>query len=196
MATVSTARRPPRRRQSSARPGGGTARTKPTTKPTGTKPGIGRPRRRSADDVEHAQDREPRQITVRTLVLVVVVLLAFALVAPTLGAYVRQQEQHRDLRADLEAAQQRSDELQAAVDRWHDDDYVRNQARNRLGFVMPGETPYRVLDPETITGERAPEESDSGDLTGPVPLAPSGPWYLIVRDSAQVAGQMAEEVEP
>src|SRR5699024_1701893 len=136
-----------------------------------------------------------RQITVRTLVLAVVVLLAFMLVAPTLGAYVRQQEQHRELRADLEAAQDRSDELQAAVDRWHDEDYVRNQARDRLGFVMPGETPYRVLQPGPITGESSPEEPEEG-TTGPVPPGPSGPWYLIVRGSAQVAGDMTEEEEP
>lgn len=187
MASVSTARRPSR----------GRARSKPVAKPAGTKPGAGRERRRAGDAVgaEHAQEREPRQITVRTLVLAVVVLMAFALVAPTLAAYVRQQEQHRDLRADLDAAQDRADELQAAVDRWHDDDYVRNQARDRLGFVMPGETPYRVLDPETITGEPAPEEPEEG-LTGPVPLGPSGPWYLIVKDSAQVAGEMTDEEEP
>ncbi|QGH68665.1 hypothetical protein GCE65_03490 [Pseudactinotalea sp. HY158] len=189
--------RPAKRRPAAAPPRtGGSGRARPPARPAGTKPGGPRERRRPDESAEHSREREPRQITVRTLVLAIVVLLAFMLVAPTLGAYVRQQEQHRDLKADLTSAQDEAAALQAAVDRWNNDDFARNQARQRLGFVMPGETPYRVLDPETITGEAAPEESAGGEVTGPVPLAPSGPWYLTVWESTEAAGQSTGEVEP
>jgi Septum formation initiator len=36
-------------------------------------------------------------------------------------------------------------DLEAELNRWNDPDYVRAQARARLGWVMPGETGYRVV---------------------------------------------------
>lgn len=129
---------------------------------------------------------EPRQITLRAVVLFVVVLMAFVVLAPTLRAYVSQQEQLRDLNGRIEAAQQRTADLDAAVERWGDEAYVQAQARERLGFVMPGETPYRVVDPETVTGEEP--TADPADA-GPVDMPRTGPWYLTVWDSVQVAGE-------
>lgn len=134
------------------------------------------------------QHNPPRQITVRTLVLFLVILVAFIVLAPTLRAYISQQEEQRDILARTEAAEERSAELQRTIERWEDEAFVQAQARERLGFVMPGETSYRVVDPETITGEEV--ETDPED--GPVVVPQVGPWYLTVTDSIQVAG----EVEP
>jgi len=121
-------------------------------------------------------------------VLFLVILVAFIVLAPTLRAYISQQEEQRDILARTEAAEERSAELQRTIERWDDEAFVQAQARERLGFVMPGETPYRVVDPETITGEEV--ETDPDD--GPVVVPQVGPWYLTVTDSIQVAG----EVEP
>ncbi|UFU03826.1 septum formation initiator family protein [Ruania suaedae] len=135
------------------------------------------------------EQREPRQITVRGLVLFVVVLMAFIVLAPTLRAYVSMQEQNRDLGAQIAATEERNAELQAQIDQWNDPVYIQSQARDRLGFVMPGETPYRVVDPETVTGE---EPASAEDDQGPVSVPPTGPWYLTVWDSVQVAGEVED----
>lgn len=37
-------------------------------------------------------------------------------------------------------------DLQTELDRWDDPAYVKAQARDRLGWVLPGETGYRVVD--------------------------------------------------
>ncbi len=118
--------------------------------------------------------------------LFVVILVAFVVLAPTLRAYVTQQEQLRDLDEAIAAAQDRNDALQASIDRWSDPAYVQARARDRLGFVMPGETPYIVVDPETVTGQ---EPADTED-PGPVTMPRTGPWYLTVWDSVQVAGEV------
>ncbi|WP_434081056.1 FtsB family cell division protein [Sanguibacter sp. Z1732] len=132
----------------------------------------------------------PRQITVRTLVLFLVVLMAFIVVTPTLRAYVTQAEQQRTLVAQIEAAEERNVQLQRTLDRWDDPAYVQAQARERLGFVYPGETAYLVVDPEIVTGEEVESDPD-GD--GPVMMPQVGPWYITVTDSLRVAGEAGEE---
>jgi len=165
--------------------GAARGRPKPTSKPGGAKPPASR-KRPATPEVERENPRPPRQITVRTLVLAVVLLMAFVLITPTLRAYVRQQEELRELNTELAQAREESENLEAAIRRWNNDEFIRSQARERFGFVMPGETPYRVLDPETILGEEPELESD---LVASIPLG-DGPWYLDVWESVQVAGEM------
>ena len=43
-------------------------------------------------------------------------------------------------------------ELENDIKRWDDKAYVTAQARERLGFVFPGETAVHVLHPEAVTG--------------------------------------------
>lgn len=174
-------RRPPTRSTTS---GAYRARPKPSTKPRGTQP-SGRPRSTSRP-VEHVDSNPPRQISVRTLILAVVLLVAFVLITPTLRAYVHQQEEMRELNAELAQAQETSQELQAQVRRWDDEEFIRSQARERFGFVMPGETRYRVIDPETVAGEEPELESD---LVASIPVG-SGPWYVDVWESVNIAGEM------
>lgn len=173
---------PPRVRPARNRPSGkrAPARTGPTKARANAK---GR-----ADVVE--PDAPPRQITVRTVVLCLVILVAFIVLAPTLRAYVSQAEQQRDLVAQIEAAQARNADLQRSIDRWDDPAFIQHQARDRLGFVYPGETAYIVVDPETVTGEEV--ETDPRD-EGPVTVPHVGPWYVTVVDSVRVAGEAGSD---
>lgn len=120
----------------------------------------------------------------RTVVVLLVVAFSFVLVAPTLRVYLRQQEQERAVTAEFEYTTARNEQLQHEIDRWADDDYVRAQARERLGYVLPGQQPYIVVDPETVVGEEAQTEYEQA--MGYVP--PSGPWYLEMWESIRVAG--------
>ncbi|HLS48987.1 MAG TPA: septum formation initiator family protein [Actinomycetaceae bacterium] len=131
-------------------------------------------------------------LTLRSVGLFIVILVAFIVLAPTLRHAVEQQEQLRRVTAEVAAAQQRTAELEEELARWQDDDFVKAQARDRLGFVMPGERTYRVIDPHTIVGEDA-QDDDGND--GALPEVDSAPWYLRVWDSVDVAGHAAEEDE-
>ena len=130
---------------------------------------------------------EPRPtVSLRALILSLVALVAFAVLAPTLRYAVAQQEELRALNARVADAQVRKDELEHQLERWQDPAYVQAQARDRLGYVMPGETPYVVVDPETVTGGESPAEAEAAERAAAV--ASATPWYLRMWDSVQVAG--------
>lgn len=187
-----TAARPATSHSASARSTGPAKPSgKPAAKPAAA-PGRGRSARergRGSGGATVVDESEPRQITVRMIVFFAVILLAFILLAPTLRAYVSQQEQLRSLNSQLADAQARTAALEADVERWNNDDFARSQARERLGFVMPGETPFRVLDPETVTGEQPAQQEAPAGVEG---VDERAPWYISVWNATKVAG----EVEP
>ncbi|WP_062519689.1 FtsB family cell division protein [Demequina silvatica] len=120
----------------------------------------------------------------RLVVLVGVVVLAAAVVLPSLRAYFRQQEELAELRAEAVTAEQTVEDLEAEVKRWDDPAFVEAQARERLRYVYPGETPYQVIDPETVEGaaEGSPAAED------PTVVDDSGTWYTRLWDSVETAG--------
>jgi hypothetical protein len=99
--------------------------------------------------------------------------LAVAVVLPSLRAYGRQDARLTELTAQVEAARAEVADLEAELARWEDPEYVIGQARERLFYVMPGETAYRVVDPETVPSDSAPE--DDPDT---LPIRMPDPWYL------------------
>ena len=94
------------------------------------------------------------RITGRALVLVAVFVLLGLSYASSLRIYLDQQ--HQLALADQQIAERtaRIADLEAELDRWDDPAFVRAQARDRLGWVMPGEVGYRVIgeDGEPIGG--------------------------------------------
>lgn len=166
-----------------------------------TRPSSARPASRGASTpprgvprTESVQVRVPRLFTVRVMVLGVVSLLAFVLVFPTLRSYLAQRVELEQLHLKVAEAQQRNEDLEADLARWDDDQYVIAQARDRLAFVLPGETAYRVRDPEVVPEPTAPEIAAQG--SGPVLGDDSTqPWYSVVWDSVRIAGEAALEPE-
>lgn len=159
-------------------------------------PNRNQARRRNTSAAPHppAASRPPAEkepgptITLRGLGLFIVILVAFIVLAPTLRHTVEQQEQLRRIDADVAAAQDRTAELEFMLEQWQDDTFVQAQARNRLGYVMPGERTYRVTDPETITGG-GPTDVEEPRL----PSSSDTPWYIGLWDSVTVAGQSSAE---
>src|SRR3954463_12093953 len=89
--------------------------------------------------------RRRATLTARAAVLAVALAsVALALALP-FKVWVAQRGQISDLQSQTRTAQQRIAQLRAEQLRWQDPDYVRQQARLRLHYVMPGETAYRVL---------------------------------------------------
>lgn len=167
-------RRPP----APGAPGRGSSRTRTGQ---GKPPARPEPRRRVGSFL-------PEVVTVRTLVLSVVVLLAVVLLLPTVRAYVNQTGDLRDLRGQLAQAQADRKDLEVELARWDDRNYVIQQARDHQNFIMPGDTPWRVLDPQTVVDDTNPSTGQS--LTdGPIRDFDAGtPWYESIWDSVQLAG--------
>lgn len=133
-----------------------------------------------------------RLLSVRALVLGVVVLTGFSLLLPTVRAYLGQQAELDALARELADAERTEEELAAELARWDDEAYVAAQARERLGYVMPGETAYRVVDPEVVPeAEPVVDGAEPGATDGPtLPLGSDvNPWYATVWDSVRIAGE-------
>ena len=125
----------------------------------------------------------------RTIVLGLVVLVAFVVLAPTLRAFLTQSEQERAVEAEYAAAAARVQDLERELARWEDPAYVQTRARERLSYVMPGEVPYRVIDPQTIPTEEGADQAERQGLVASVRPGPQVPWYLTMWDSVVEAGE-------
>ncbi len=122
----------------------------------------------------------------RTLVLAGVLGLAFALVWPSARVYLDQRAQINDLRVERDTAQAQVDDLNAQLARWNDPPFVVAQARERLAYVFPGETPYRVVDPEVArpVAEGSVDAVRAGEID-----ANDGPWYDKMWASIRAVGE-------
>ena len=122
-----------------------------------------------------------RVLPPRIVTLAVVGLLAFVVVFTSLRAYLSQQAQYDAVVAKIKEASDTSTALEDELAQWKDDTYVRAQVRERLGYVMPGDTSYVVVGADSMK-----ETEASGGAT---PGSQDAPWYKELRDSSRAAGQ-------
>jgi len=85
-------------------------------------------------------------VTRRAIALVLVFVVLALSYASTLRVYVDQQHQIAVSQQEIRDRTAQIDDLEGQLARWDDPAYVKAQARERLGWVMPGETGYRVVD--------------------------------------------------
>ncbi|MBL3686459.1 septum formation initiator family protein [Leucobacter zeae] len=81
-----------------------------------------------------------------TVLIVVLVIGGAIIVSPTLSTYVQQRREIAELEQSVRAHREAVDEIDAERARWKDPVYIRSQARDRLFYVMPGETQLNVID--------------------------------------------------
>ncbi|MDR1237260.1 MAG: septum formation initiator family protein, partial [Propionibacteriaceae bacterium] len=115
---------------------------------------------------------------------VVLVLVVLALsYANTLRIYVSQQHELAVAEQQIRERSAKIADLEEELNRWNDPEYVKIQARDRLGWVMPGETGFRVVDEngDPVGGGVAVESSQNPDGEyGPA-------WWSRMLGSIQVA---------
>ncbi|MHA3947012.1 septum formation initiator family protein [Cellulomonas bogoriensis] len=139
--------------------------------------------------------RLARLVSVRGLVFTVVVLVGFTLLFPTVRAYLSQRAELEGLAAEVEAAEARERDLEAELRRWDDPAFVQAQARSRLSFVFPGQTAFRVIDPEVVPDEDPLEPLPSGAGPHLPDGEDGGPWYATVWESVRLAGEVDSVLE-
>lgn len=129
-------------------------------------------------------DDSPRRasFTGRAAMLALVVcMLAISLAYP-LREYLAQRGDIGDYRVRVAEQRARVAELEKANKRWQDQAYVEAQARERLHYVMPGETAYVVL---------GADEARTAD--GVIAAAPADDrrqaWFVDLWQSVEDAGK-------
>jgi hypothetical protein len=78
--------------------------------------------------------------------LAVVALILTISYASSLRIYFAQAHDIAATKAEIAERQQRIVSLEGELAKWQDVNYVRTQARERLGWVGPGEIGYKVVD--------------------------------------------------
>ncbi|MEV0530201.1 septum formation initiator family protein [Kitasatospora sp. NPDC050463] len=132
------------------------------------------------------------RFTSRATVLVLVLCSLVAILAYPTRQFISQRSEISAQRARAEHARQQVEQLRREKARWQDPEYVKAQARNRLHYAMPGETPYIAVDPAgrgATPSSVAPPASSDGVAAGPAKAAK--PWYASVWDSVDAADTAA-----
>jgi hypothetical protein len=104
--------------------------------------------------------------------------VALALALP-FKVWLSQRSQIHALQAQTKAQERRVAQLRAQTQRWKDPAYVREQARLRLHYAMPGQTTYVVLSAPHPRHSAAAKKA-----TGP---AVHGAWYERLWQSIEAA---------
>lgn len=106
----------------------------------------------------------------RAAILAAVTCVLTLTIAGPVRTYFAQRTEMKQLTASEAELRRQIAELEQQKAKLADPAYIAAQARERLGFVMPGETPYQVQLPPTATGPAGPSVE--------TPTAPTvGPWY-------------------
>jgi cell division protein FtsB len=170
--------------RSSRTPGRGVA-ARPAAAGAGS-PGRPAPRR-------PATGVRPRQrLTGRAAVLVLVLAVLVVSYASSMRAYLQQRTQINHLKSSIAEHEANIDALETEKERWDDPAYVQQQARLRLGYVMPGEKTYLVFGEDGLPLDSQGELQDPGQVLTPEPTA----WYDTAWDSVELAGHPPKVGKP
>ncbi len=123
--------------------------------------------------------------------MVVLAVLAISY-ASSLRAYLQQRSHIGDLKQQIAERRSSIEELEGERKRWQDDAFVRQQARKRFGYLMPGETSYVVLDQNGNPVDTETELTDPGSVAQKVPTA----VYTDVWESVKLAGNPPAQAPP
>ena len=126
--------------------------------------------------------RRPR-FTGRAAVLVLVLAVLAISYASSMRAYLQQRGEINGIRDQIALRRASIAGLEKEKQRWQDPAFVRQQARE-LGYLMPGETAYRVLDENGKPIEQDSRLTDPSTLAKPVPTA----WWSTAWQSMELAG--------
>ena len=118
------------------------------------------------------------------MALAVVILMLTISYANSLRIYFAQSHEVAATKAEIADRQAKIAELQTELDRWNDPAFVKLQARTRLGWVVPGEIGFTVVD-----ADGKPLGGGSELNSGEKPAGDEVPesWYTRLWGSVEAA---------
>ena len=108
-------------------------------------------------------------VSTRFVVVLIVAAILSVMLVPSLYQWWQQERELAQIKTQVAEQQQKNADMQRQLDLWNDPDYISTQARERLGFVRPGETQYTVVDP-------GPQYQDSALAAAAASTGPARPW--------------------
>lgn len=108
-------------------------------------------------------------VSTRFVVVLTVAAILSVMLVPSLYQWWQQERELVQIKAQVAEQQQKNADMQRQLDLWNDPDYISTQARERLGYVRPGETQYTVVDP-------GPQYQDSALAAAAASTGPARPW--------------------
>ncbi len=126
-------------------------------------------------------------VTRRALLFFAVIIVLALSYAGSLRVYLVQGQELAAAHEQIEERTARVAELTSELARWNDPAYVKMQARDRLGWVMPGEIGYRVI------GRDGKMLSGTTEIQGVGATRPNG---LEAKWWDRLAGAIAAADEP
>jgi cell division protein FtsB len=182
-----TAKPDPKRRSPASRPGkAGDSVRRRSAKPSQTATHASRNptrtlrervvepiKRQVAESVEQRSDQRLGFTARRAAVLAAVFCVLTLTIAGPVRTYFAQRTEMDQLSASEAALRRQIADLEQRKGKLGDPAYIAAQARERLGFVMPGDTPFQVQLPSTATASPQP----GADAAKP---ASNDPWYTAL----------------
>src|ERR1700737_2153661 len=124
--------------------------------------------------VESAEQRSEHRLGLtarRAAILAAVVCVLTLTIAGPVRTYLAQRTEMKQLAASEKALHAQIQDLEQQKAKLGDPVFIAAQARERLGFVMPGDTPYQVQLPPGAVG---PSDQPGSSAQKP---SSSDPWY-------------------
>ena len=112
-------------------------------------------------------------VSTRLVVVIVVAAILSVMLVPSLFQWWQQERELVQIKSQVAEQQKKNADMQRQLDLWNDPDYISTKARERLGYVRPGETQYTVVDP-------GPQYQDSAMAAAATPTGPARPWVQQV----------------
>jgi cell division protein FtsB len=124
------------------------------------------------------------RLTGRAAILLLVLAVLGVSYASSARAWLQQRSDINSLTAQIAASRTQIGSLEQEKLRWHDPAYIRTQARERFGWLMPGEIGYRVIDRHGNTLPSGASLSEPASGTS----GSRGEWWQQAWDSVVAAG--------
>jgi cell division protein FtsB len=171
----------PKRRSPASRPGrsGDSEQGRPRKSPAGRRgPNAARAqpepvapiKRAIAESAEQRSEQRLGMTARRAAILAAVVCVLTLTIAGPVRIYFAQRTEMKQLAASEAALRQQIADLEQHKVKLADPAYIAAQARERLGFVKPGDIPYQVQLPPSAAVPAEPGVQ-------PTPAATNDPWY-------------------
>ncbi|MDU1431113.1 MAG: septum formation initiator family protein [Actinomyces sp.] len=113
------------------------------------------------------------EISMRILGLLLLGALLALLLVPSFMQLWSQERELAAIKAKVQQTQADNDAKRQQLELWSNPQYIASQARERLGYVKPGETQYSVLDP-------GKDYQDQAQVAAAREAGPARPWMQVL----------------
>lgn len=123
-------------------------------------------------------------------IVIVVIIVVLVMITVPLRNYMEQRAEIARLNASISHLTEQKKTIEAEIDKFQSEEYVREQARIRLGVIEPGEIAFRIIDPALENNRQTGESLHANDGSGDA-------WFNILWDSISTPEALeSEETAP